>query len=68
MNDVTNDAKRAILENKLALWKNTQFDALVDIELAKKIGDQGMEKAAFERARQCEVVIKTVAEMMEALK
>jgi len=49
MEDVSIDVKRAILEQKLQIYKNSSYDALIDAKVAKMLEDKNTEKQATER-------------------
>ena len=49
MEDISVDVKRAILEQKLQIYKNSCYDALIDAKVAKMLEDDNSEKQAAER-------------------
>ena len=49
MEDVSVDIKRAILTQKLQVYKNSCYDALIDAKVAKMLEDDNSEKQATER-------------------
>ena len=67
MEDVSVDVKRAILEQKLQLYKNSCYDALVDVKVAKMLEDTNTEKQAAERLIKMTKAIDFIKEQLSTL-
>lgn len=42
MSDITSEAKRIIVQQKLDFWENTKYALTIDAEIAQLIGDTQM--------------------------
>lgn len=68
MNEVPNDIKRVLLQQKLGQWRNTLYVAMTDAKVAQKFTEAGiadgkvMMEQAKNQTKQCEIAI----ELLEA--
>lgn len=46
MSHVTTETKRVLIERQLQTWRNTQYDAEVQVKVADAIDDSGMKETA----------------------
>jgi len=67
MEDVSVDVKRAILEQKLQIYKNSCYDALIDARVAKMLEDTNTEKQAAERLIKMTKAIDFIKEQLSTL-
>lgn len=61
---ITPEVRLSLIEQKLRLWRNTAFDAELDVKVAKVIDDLPAQQAAAKRLKDC---LKVVAELEEIL-
>ena len=54
----------AVLKQKLTLWTNTVFDAKLDVQVARVIGDKALEKRSTDHLKN---TLKAVAYLTEEL-
>jgi len=60
--------RKQILENQLRAWNNEQYLASINHSLAIKLENENMKKNATDRARECEIAIVELQQMIEELK
>lgn len=58
----------AILENKLLVWRNTLYDALLDAQISRSLEDERTEKTAKERAKRAQATINALEDALGKLK
>ena len=64
MTNISPQARQALIEQKLTLWRNTAFDAELDAKVAKVLGNADSEAAAAQRLKDCLKAIATLEEML----
>ena len=62
--DLPSEVVIAILKQKLARWTNTVFDAKLDVQVARVIGDKALEKRSTDHLKN---TLKAVAYLTEEL-
>jgi len=62
----TPEARQSIIAQKIALWRNTAFDAELDAKVAQALGNAEAEANAAERLKNCLKAIATLEEMLTA--
>ena len=67
MEDVSIEVKRAILTQKLQVYKNSSYDALIDAKVAKMLEDENPEKQATERLAKMTKAIDFIERELSAL-
>jgi hypothetical protein len=63
--DVPREIKIVIVNERLQLWKNTQFRAYVDISISKKLQDKKLEVDATREMTTCEIAIKQLEQLLK---
>ena len=64
---VPKEIANAIIRERINLWLNSQLAARLDIRVARKIGDENMEKAALENVKRCEIAIMELEEAQKEI-
>lgn len=59
--------KRELLKQKVALWRNTKYDAQVDVQVADAIGDEELKKQATERIKSAIKAIDALGKLLGEL-
>ena len=67
MDDVTKEAKREILNQKLQIYKNTYYSHGVDAKVAKDIGETQMLQAATDNMARAQKMIDAIEGMVAEL-
>ena len=67
MEDVSIDVKRQILTQKLQMYKNSCYDALIDTKVAKMLEDEISEKQATERLAKMTKAVDFIEKELSAL-
>jgi len=67
MEDVSVNTKRAILEQKLQLYKNSCYDALIDARVAKTLEGPDFENQATGRLTKMTKAVDFIKEQLPAL-
>jgi len=67
MSEIPTNRQRAVLEDKVRLWENSQFASECDIKLAKTLGDERMLEAATADTRRCIQAVEILKKMLAAL-
>lgn len=62
--DIPVAAKRAIIENKIRVYKNTLYDIQIDSRVAAVIGDEQEKEAIKGRAER---IVRAIVELESAL-
>ena len=60
--------QKDIIDSRIQLWKQTQYMSMIDIRVAKKIGDEAMDKAAIESVKKCEKALVELRKMLKEIK
>ena len=60
--------QKDISDYRIQLWKQTQYMSMIDIRVAKKIGDEAMDKAAIESVKKCEKALVELRKMLKEIK
>ena len=64
MNDVPVEIQAQIIQQKIQIWLNTEYDAQLDAEIAQVLDDAQMKAAAVQRMKNAK---KAVAELTRKL-
>lgn len=65
MNNIPEQTKKLLVEQQMALWRNTQYDASVRLRVAKAIKDTHQEQQATQQIEQC---IRALDELEKVLR
>jgi hypothetical protein len=58
------EVRQSIIAQKIALWRNTAFDAELDAKVARVLDNKDAETNAIERLKNCLKAIATLEEML----
>ncbi len=67
MEDISIDVKRQILTQKLQMYKNSSYDALIDAKVAKMLENERNEKQATKRLADMTKSIDFIEKELSAL-
>lgn len=67
MDNVSIGAKRLILQEQLQKWRNTQYAAKVDADVADVLEDEGMKAKAVARLARAVKAAGAIEKMLEEL-
>lgn len=59
--------KRALIEQQIALWVNTAYDAKIRLRVQKAIGDTEQQAAIIKDMERCEKALDALAAELAAL-
>ena len=65
--EITLEVKRVIIEQRIAIWRNTVFQSDVDFRVAKRIGDTDLMTAAKASIVKAEAMIAGYSQELEEL-
>ena len=65
MSDIPMEVQAQIIQQKIQMWRNTEYDAQLDAEIAQVLDDAQMKAAAVQRMKNAK---KAVAELEKKLK
>ena len=61
--EIAPEIQLAIIEQKLAQWRNTAFDAELDVKIAKILDDEAMKERAANNLKRCLQAVAMLEEM-----
>lgn len=64
---LSKEVQKALLKSRLNEWANTQYIAIRDVKVAKKLGDKAMEEQSKEQAKKAETAMEMFSDWLKEL-